>query len=89
MAKFLLQYPDAYRVRAITRNPDSDAAKILQTQGAEIVQADLTVPETLAAAVKGCWGIFGVTNFYDGGLFAFAAPISHERANAFMLISSG
>lgn len=67
VAKFLLQHPDhAYRVRAITRNPDAAAARRLRAHGAEVVQADLTVPETLAAAVQGCWGIFGVTNFYDG-----------------------
>jgi hypothetical protein len=29
------------------------------------VKADLTVPSDLAAAVDGCWGVFGVTNFYD------------------------
>lgn len=70
VAKFLLQHPDhAYRVRAITRNPDAAAAKRLRAQGAEVVQADLTVPETLATAVEGCWGIFGVTNFYDGECF--------------------
>lgn len=84
MAKFLLQHPDIYRVRAVTRNPDSDAARILQTKGAEVVQADLTVPETLAAAVKGCWGAFDVTNFYDDGLFVFDSSISHERTNAFI-----
>lgn len=65
MGKLLLQHPDTYRVRAVTRNPDSDAVRALKAKGAEIVQADLTVPSTLAAALEGCWGVFGVTNFYD------------------------
>lgn len=50
----------------MTRNSDSDAAKALKAKGAEIVQADLTAPVSLPAALQGCWGVFGVTNFYDG-----------------------
>jgi len=65
VAKLLLQYPEKYKVRAITRDASSTASKVLAEQGAEIVQADLTKPETLLGAVDGCWGVFGVTNFYD------------------------
>jgi len=65
VAKLLLQYPEEYRVRAITRDALSSSSKYLAGLGAEIVQADLTKPETLPAAVDGCWGVFGVTNFYD------------------------
>lgn len=67
MAKLLLQYPDEYKVRAVTRSPDSAAANELRARGAEVVQADLTVPSSLPAALEGCWGVFGVTNFYDSG----------------------
>jgi uncharacterized protein YbjT (DUF2867 family) len=65
VAKLLLQHPEEYRVRAITRNALSSSSKHLAELGAEIVQADLTKPETLPAVVSGCWGVFGVTNFYD------------------------
>ncbi|KAH6677070.1 NAD-P-binding protein [Halenospora varia] len=65
VAKLLLKYPKEYRVRAITRDAHSIPSKALEDLGAEIVQADLTKPETLPAAVDGCWGVFGVTNFYD------------------------
>jgi uncharacterized protein YbjT (DUF2867 family) len=65
VAKLLLKYPDEYRVRAITRDAYSSSAKALADAGADIVQADLTKPETLPATVEGCWGVFGVTNFYD------------------------
>lgn len=65
VAKLLLRYPEEYRVRVITRDASSNATKGLSEMGAEIVQADLTKPETLPAAVDGCWGVFGVTNFYD------------------------
>lgn len=65
VAKLLLKYPQEYRVRAITRDAHSSKSKALEDMGAEITQADLTKPETLSAAVSGCWGVFGVTNFYD------------------------
>ncbi|KAI0808017.1 NAD(P)-binding protein [Fomes fomentarius] len=65
VAKLLLQYPDQYRVRALTRNPESDAAQNLARLGAELVKVDLTVPAEVNAALQGCWGVFGVTNFYD------------------------
>lgn len=65
VAKLLLKYPKEYRVRAITRDAQSSSSKALADLGAEIIEADLTKPETLQAAVQGCWGVFGVTNFYD------------------------
>jgi len=65
VTKLLLQYPKEYKVRCLTRDPESQAAKALAELGAEVVQADLTVFSTLPAALEGCWGVFGVTNFYD------------------------
>ena len=68
VAKYLLNFPSEYSVRCLTRNPASEAAQKLKTLGAEIVEADLTKPETLERALEGCWGCFGVTNFYDSVL---------------------
>ncbi|RPD56438.1 NAD-P-binding protein [Lentinus tigrinus ALCF2SS1-7] len=65
VAKLLLRYPDLYRVRALTRDPQSAAAQQLVQLGAEVVQADLTVTLNVKEALRGCWGVFGVTNFYD------------------------
>ncbi|KAL1969956.1 hypothetical protein VTN77DRAFT_7466 [Rasamsonia byssochlamydoides] len=65
VAKLLLQFPELYRVRALTRNPDSEPAKKLAQLGAEVVKADLTVASDLPPVLRGCWGVFGVTNFYD------------------------
>ena len=65
MAKLLLQHPDQYAVRALTRNPSSAGARQLSEAGAEVVRGDLTDPSTLPAAFDGCWGAFVVTNFYD------------------------
>lgn len=65
MAKQLLQFPNEYAVRALTRSPDSQVAKDLSRLGAEVVLGDLNVPSDLTKALEGCWGVFGVTNFYD------------------------
>lgn len=56
---------DRFDVRAITRKPESQAAQELQALGAEIVQGDLDDPASLAAALEGVSGVFGVTNFWE------------------------
>ncbi|KAL2845927.1 hypothetical protein BJY01DRAFT_213776 [Aspergillus pseudoustus] len=60
----LLQDP-TYRVRGLTRNPESDAAKALAAKGAEIVPADLNDESSLVAAFKGANAIFAITNFFE------------------------
>jgi uncharacterized protein YbjT (DUF2867 family) len=54
-----------FNVRAITRKTDSPAAQALRELGAEIVQGDLDDPASLRAALEGCYGAFGVTNFWE------------------------
>ena len=61
----MLQHPDQYTVRALTRDPASAAAQELAKLGAEVLRADLTIPAEVNVALKDCWGVFGVTNFYD------------------------
>lgn len=65
VAKLLLQHREKYEVRCLTRNTTAENAKALAEKGAVLVQGDLTDPSTLSAAVRGCWGVFAVTNFYD------------------------
>src|SRR5215212_6040386 len=54
-----------FDVRAITRKTNSPAAQALRDLGAEIVQGDLDDPASLRAALEGCYGAFGVTNFWE------------------------
>ncbi|KIW76352.1 hypothetical protein Z517_11098 [Fonsecaea pedrosoi CBS 271.37] len=82
VAKFLLQHPDEYRVRVLTRNPDSDAAKQLAQQGAEVVKGDLTDASTLDAPFRDCWGAFVVTNFYDATIKNDPASEEQQGRNA-------
>ncbi|HKO56061.1 MAG TPA: NmrA/HSCARG family protein [Thermoanaerobaculia bacterium] len=55
----------SYDVRALTRKTDSPAAQALRELGAEIVQGDLDDPASIRAALEGCYGAFGVTNFWE------------------------
>jgi uncharacterized protein YbjT (DUF2867 family) len=52
-------------VRAITRNPASDAAVALANRGAEIVRADIDDVESLTKAFTGAYGAFLITNFWE------------------------
>ena len=64
VARHLLKQ-GACKIRCMTRHPDSEPAKLLQQQGAEVLQADLDDPASIRRAVRGCKGVFGVTNFWE------------------------
>jgi|WetSurMetagenome_2_1015567.scaffolds.fasta_scaffold00396_6 uncharacterized protein YbjT (DUF2867 family) len=65
VARHLLE--DGWSVRALSRNPDSDAAKDLGRLGAEIMRGDLNDPASLERAVTGAYGVFSVQTFREGG----------------------
>jgi uncharacterized protein YbjT (DUF2867 family) len=54
-----------YHVRCLTRNIHSHHALALRLAGAEIVAGDLDDRDSLLAAMKDCYGVFGVTNFWE------------------------
>ena len=55
-------------IRALTRKPDSDAARALAASGAQIVKGDLDDPASLTAALAGAWGAYGVQNTWEAGV---------------------
>ncbi len=57
-----------YPVRAMTRNPDSENARALAKQGAEVVRGDLDDADSLAEAVRGAWGAFSLQNTWEAGV---------------------
>jgi uncharacterized protein YbjT (DUF2867 family) len=66
LARAILKESDGpFRVRAITRNPESDNAKALSAAGAEVVQADLDDQASLERAFSGAYGAFCITNFWE------------------------
>ncbi len=54
----------AYKVRALTRNPDSNAAKSLLSKGCEVVKVDMDDKASLEKAIAGSYGVFAVTNYW-------------------------
>lgn len=57
-----------FKIRALTRNPDSDAAKALAAAGAELVKGDLDDEASLKAALAGAWGAYAVQNTWTAGV---------------------
>lgn len=57
-----------YRVNALTRKPDSPAAKALAALGARVVQGNLDDAASLRRALAGVWGVFGVQNTWEAGV---------------------
>jgi len=70
-----LQADKQFKVRALTRNPAKHSEL-----GDEVVQADLTRPETLRAAFEGAHGVFLVTNFGEEGTDEVAQATAAVRA---------
>ena len=54
-----------FSLRAVTRKPDSDAARALLAAGAEVVSADLDDVASLRRAFDGAYGAFCVTNYWE------------------------
>lgn len=54
-----------FRVRALTRNPDSDKATELKKLGAEVVKADVNDIESLYNAFKDSYGVYCVTFYWE------------------------
>jgi uncharacterized protein YbjT (DUF2867 family) len=57
-----------FKLRALTRKPDGDAAKAVAALGAEIVAGDFDDAASLERAVAGAWGVFAVQNTWDAGV---------------------
>ena len=66
LARAILTDPQQrFRVRAVTRKPDSPAARALSEIGADIVIADLDDAASVRRAMDGAHGAFCVTNFWE------------------------
>jgi len=64
VVRFLLEN-GGFRVRALTRNVNSEVALVLKSKGVDIVRADFDDFESLVQAFKGVGGAFLLTNFWD------------------------
>ena len=57
-----------FRLRGLTRKPESERATALARQGVEVVKGDLDDDSTLRRALAGVWGVFGVQNSWEAGV---------------------
>ncbi len=66
LVRAILNDPESDFVpRAITRDKNSDKAKELEKQGAEVVEANVDDKASLVKAFKGAYGAYCVTFFWD------------------------
>ncbi|GAA3987694.1 NmrA/HSCARG family protein [Allokutzneria multivorans] len=81
IARAILAEPESgFTVRALTRDPDSAAAKELATLGAEVVRADFTDEASVREAFEDAYGAYLVTNFWAHG------SADRERAEVEVLV---
>jgi uncharacterized protein YbjT (DUF2867 family) len=59
--------PKGWRLRALTRNPKSYAARKLAEKGVELVEGDMDDPASLERAARGVYGIYSVQDFWTVG----------------------
>jgi len=57
-----------FRLRGLTRKPDSERAAALARHGVDVVKGDLDDEATLRRALAGGWGVFGVQNTWEAGV---------------------
>jgi uncharacterized protein YbjT (DUF2867 family) len=66
LVRAILHDPERrFTARAITRKPDSEKARALAAQGAEVVAADIDDAVSLDRAFAGATGVFCITNFWE------------------------
>jgi uncharacterized protein YbjT (DUF2867 family) len=66
LANAILNDPNSsFKVRAITRNSNSEKSQQLKQKGAEVVEADVDDKASLVKAFKGAYGAFCVTFFWE------------------------
>jgi len=57
-----------FRLRGMTRKPQSDAARALAAGGVDIVEGDLNDEASLKRAIDGAWGVYAVQNTWEAGV---------------------
>src|SRR5712671_6939445 len=57
-----------FRLRGLTRKPESERAAALARHGVDVIKGDLDDEATLRRAVAGAWGVFGVQNTWEAGV---------------------
>jgi uncharacterized protein YbjT (DUF2867 family) len=81
LARAILADPaGGFKARTLTRKPDSESAKQLAAQGAEVVACDLDDVESVKNAFAGAHGAYCVTNYWEH--FSPEKELAQARAMA-------
>lgn len=56
-----------FRVKALSRTPDSLPSQLLSAQGVSVVKGDMSDPRSLIRAMQGCDGVFSTQNYFEYG----------------------
>jgi uncharacterized protein YbjT (DUF2867 family) len=91
IARRLLE--NGHSLRAVTRKPDSPAARALADRGVEIVAGDLTDREAMDRAARGVDAVFSMATPFEAGMAAetqqgITTADAAKAAGAFLLYSS-
>src|SRR5438477_13194762 len=57
-----------FRLRGLTRKPESERAAALARHGVDVVKGDLDDEATLRRALAGAWGVLSVQNTWEAGV---------------------
>lgn len=70
-----------YNIVGLTRNPSSECAKHLESQGVKLIQADLNDKASLVRAFTSvhAWAVYGVTNSMDQHVLWAGKPEAEEQ----------
>ncbi len=63
-----LQKSGAFRLRALTRNSNTEKSRSLQKLGVEVYEADMNDGQSLLRALSGVDGVFSVQNYWENGV---------------------
>ena len=77
---------DGWAVRAVTRNPSTQAARALAAEGAEVVAADFDDRASLDGVMRGASGVFSIQNPMTSGV---DAEVRHGKTVADAAQDSG
>jgi len=58
-----------WKVRGLTRDPNSEKAKELKQKGVDVVKCDVSNRDEVEHAFKGAYAVFAVTNFWDKDIY--------------------
>ncbi|MBT7952051.1 MAG: NmrA/HSCARG family protein [Gammaproteobacteria bacterium] len=59
-----------FKVRGLSRNPESERAQAMTERGVSMVKGDFNDSTSLDSAMRGVYGVFLVTNFWEHGFEA-------------------